>query len=232
MTTPDPMFFYERFADRFDAATNQYDLKRRLSVVFDELLPGQCGSKLVLDAGCGTGWFSARASEEGATVISVDLGIRLLAQKAQKCDSSGVAASVCDLPFPAATFDVVISSEVIEHTNDPARAVSEMSRVLRPGGCLALTVPNRLWHPTVLVANLLGIRPFEGHENWVGWDRLRRICAAAGLIVEQQRGFHLLPFQLRLLHPLLRLTDKAGGVLGPLMINIAVLARKPALTRL
>ena len=228
MTTPDPMFFYERFADRFDAAVNRYDLERRLAVVFDELLPGQCRSKLVLDAGCGTGWFSARASREGATVVSVDLGVRLLAQTARKCDSSGVAASVCDLPFPSGTFDVVISSEVIEHTNDPARAVSEMSRVLRPGGRLALTVPNRLWHPTVLVANRLGIRPFEGYENWVGWRRLRRMCASAGVVIEQQRGFHLLPFQLTPLHPLLRLADRAGNVLGPLMINMAVLARKPA----
>jgi 2-polyprenyl-3-methyl-5-hydroxy-6-metoxy-1,4-benzoquinol methylase len=227
MTMSDPMFFYERFADRFDANMNRYDLDRRLSIVFDEFLPGKCRAKLVLDAGCGTGWFSARASEDGARVISLDVGVGLLAQTARKCDSSGVAASVCDLPFPAGTFDVVISSEVIEHTPDPARAVREMSRVLRPGGWLALTVPNRLWHPSVLVANRLGIRPYEGYENWVGWRRLRQMCETAGVVIEKQRGFHLLPFQWAPLHPLLRLADKAGHVLGPLMISIAVLARKP-----
>lgn len=228
MTTSDPMFFYERFADRFDAVTNRYDVERRLAIVFDDLLAGGCGSKLILDAGCGTGWFSARARQEGATVVSLDVGTRLLAETARKCDSSRVAASVCDLPFASGTFDIVISSEVIEHTPDPARAVREMSRVLRPGGRLALTVPNRLWHPTVVVANGLGLRPYEGYENWVSWGGLRRICGAAGVVIERQRGFHLLPFQLALLHPLLRLADRAGASLGPLMINLAVLARKPA----
>jgi SAM-dependent methyltransferase len=228
MIAQDPMFFYERFSDRFDAATNRYDMERRLSIVFDDLLPGACGSQLILDAGCGTGWFSARARQEGATVVSLDVGTRLLAETARKCDSSRVAASVCDLPFGPAAFDVVISSEVIEHTPDPERAVREMSRVLRPGGRLALTVPNRLWHPSVVVANRLGLRPYEGYENWVSWGGLRRICESAGLVVERQRGFHLVPFQLALLHPLLRLADRAGAALGPLMINMAVLARKPA----
>lgn len=227
MTAPDPMFFYERFADQFDEATNRYDMERRLSIVFDDLLSTGCRSKLILDAGCGTGWFSARARQGGATVVSLDVGTRLLAQTARKCDSARVAASVCDLPFASGQFDIVISSEVIEHTPDPARAVGEMSRVLRPGGRLALTVPNRLWHPTVVVANRLGLRPYDGYENWVTWG-LRRMCAAAGIVVERQRGFHLLPFQLSALHPLLRLADRFGTALGPLMINIAVLARKPA----
>lgn len=228
MTMSDPMFFYERFADRFDAATNRYDVERRLSVVFDDLLAGGCGSKLILDAGCGTGRFSARARQEGAAVVSLDVGTRLLAETARKCDSALVAASVCDLPFASGTFDIVISSEVIEHTPDPARAVREMSRVLRPGGRLALTVPNRLWHTSVVVANRVGLRPYEGYENWVSWGGLRRICASAGVVIERQRGFHLLPFQFAALHPLLRLADRAGAALGPLMINIAILARKPA----
>ena len=45
----------------------------------------------------------------------------------------------CDLPFPDASFDVVTSFSVIEHQDDPARAVAEAARVLRPGGLLALS---------------------------------------------------------------------------------------------
>lgn len=138
-----------------------------------------------------------------------------------------MAGSVCDLPFPSDTFDLVITSEVIEHTLDPARAVREMARVLRPGGQLVITVPNRIWRPTVVIANWLRLRPFEGHENWVGWSALRHICESAGVVVKHQRGFHLLPFQFASLHPFLRFADRAGILLGPLMINMAVLAHKP-----
>jgi SAM-dependent methyltransferase len=221
------MFFYERFADKYDCAVSPYDLERRLAIVFDELLPGGWRSKLVLDAGCGTGSFSARACQEGARVVSLDVGLNLLAHTARRCGSQGVVGSVCELPFAAGTFDVVVSSEVIEHTPSPAQAIHEMGRVLRPGGQLVVTVPNRLWKPTVVVANWLSIRPFDGYENWVGWSALRLLCEGAGVVVERQRGFHILPFQVKALHPLLRAADRAGSTLGRLMINIAVRARKP-----
>jgi len=61
----------------------------------------------------------------------------------------GVNASllVCadgeQLPFPAASFDLVLSHEVLEHVRDDRQVVEEMVRVLRPGGCLVLFVPNR-----------------------------------------------------------------------------------------
>ena len=47
------------------------------------------------------------------------------------------------LPFPAGSFDLVLSHEVLEHVRDDRRAVEEILRALRPGGRLALFVPNR-----------------------------------------------------------------------------------------
>lgn len=47
------------------------------------------------------------------------------------------------LPFPSATFDAIIMSEVLEHTRDEARALAEAARLLRPRGVLILTVPHR-----------------------------------------------------------------------------------------
>jgi SAM-dependent methyltransferase len=59
--------------------------------------------------------------------------------------AGAVNGDALDLPFPDATFDRVIVSEVLEHIPDDAGAVAELTRVLRPGGTMAITVP--AWLP-------------------------------------------------------------------------------------
>ncbi len=219
--------FYERFAERFDREMNRYDLERRLEIVFDELVPRDLEGVSLLDAGCGTGWFSAEACRRGARVTSVDVGDKLLAEVAKKCDSRRVVGDLLALPFEHASFDVVVCTEVIEHTVDPGRAVAELARVLRPGGTLGLTVPNRAWHLAIDVANLLKLRPYEGYENWVGWSALRQLVTSAGLTIDRMRGFHLFPFVVPWTHGLLRRADAHGDRLGPIMLNLGVRAHKP-----
>lgn len=222
------MFFYDRFADRFDKVMNMYDTKRRIEVIFDDFLEGRRldGIRL-LDAGSGTGWFSKYAVSKGANVTSLDVGTNILRKVAEKCYSYRVVGSVCDLNLKDRSFNVVLSSEVIEHTPSPHKAVKELCRVLKPGGILVLTVPNRVWHFSAVIANAMKIRPYEGYENWVGWLELKRWLMAEGMIIEQYRGIHLFPFSLSWTTPILRFFDRFGCVLGPIMVNIAVKARKP-----
>jgi len=218
--------FYNEFADEFDRKMNRYDLERRLDIVFNELLPRDISGKKLLDAGCGTGFFSKKASDKGALVTSLDIGERLLDKVAEKCDSRRVIGSVLDMQFESDSFDYVVSSEVIEHTGNPYRAVQEFYRVLKPGGILALTVPNRFWKWSCVIANALGLRPYEGIENWVGYNRLKREIRAAGFHIIRYQGFHLFPFQVRLLQPLLRNLDALGSALGRFYINVAASCRK------
>jgi 2-polyprenyl-3-methyl-5-hydroxy-6-metoxy-1,4-benzoquinol methylase len=219
--------FYNNFADEFDRKMNKYDLQRRIDIVFNELLPQNIAGKKLLDAGCGTGHFSKIASEKGAIVTSMDIGERLLEKVAEKCDTERVVGSILDIRFNDSYFDFVISSEVIEHTEAPYRALKEFYRVLKPGGILALTVPNRLWKWSCILANTLNIRPYEGMENWVGFFRLKNEFKKTGFNVLQYKGFHLLPFQLKFLHPFLLFMDKFGNTLGSLYINIAASYQKP-----
>jgi 2-polyprenyl-6-hydroxyphenyl methylase/3-demethylubiquinone-9 3-methyltransferase len=218
--------FYNNFADEFDRKMNKYDLQRRLDIVFNELLPHDISGKRLLDAGCGTGHFSRLASEKGAIVTSLDIGEKLLEKVAEKCNTERVIGSVLDMRFNEDYFDFVISSEVIEHTENPYGAIREFYRVLKPGGILALTVPNRFWKWSCTIANALKIRPYEGMENWVGHMRLKRELKTAGFCILQCRGFHLLPFQLKFLHPFLLFMDRFGDNLGPLYINIAASCQK------
>jgi SAM-dependent methyltransferase len=221
------VFFYDRIADSFDAIMNRYDLGRRLELVFDRFLPvDELTGRSLLDVGAGTGWFSQRAVAAGARVVALDVGLRLLTKVREKCNARLVAADACRLPFADRSFEIVLSSECIEHTPDPLGAVREMIRVLRPGGVLVVTVPNRLWRLSAVAAAVLKLRPYEGLENWVSWPALRRTLRAGGLTITTMVGFHLFPPVVRVTWPLLRAADGLGGVAGPLMLNIGVKARK------
>jgi len=72
MAARDPkLYFYDTIADRFDELVNAYDLRRRLEIVFDELLgPGDLTGRTVLDVCCGSGWFSREAARRGAARAS------------------------------------------------------------------------------------------------------------------------------------------------------------------
>jgi 2-polyprenyl-3-methyl-5-hydroxy-6-metoxy-1,4-benzoquinol methylase len=219
--------FYDNIASDFDRIMNSYDLQRRIEVVFDQLLAGSDLRGLrLLDAGCGTGYFSQRAISSGASVTSVDIGVNLLKEARKKGASQTVASDITRLGFADNSFDVVVSSECIEHTPSPETAVSELVRVLRPGGTLVVTCPNRFWHWSCRLANALGIRPYLGLENWPSWSSLRKWNQANGIDITAHIGLHLFPFVLKPTHGMLRLLDRAGGKLGPLYVNQCLIGIK------
>lgn len=227
--TKEKMYFYETFAEDFDSKMNMYDTNKRVQVVYNELLKGEdLNGKKLLDAGCGTGWFSKGAADRGANVTSMDLGEGLLSQVAKKCKSERVVGSILEMPFDDNTFDYVVSSEVIEHIPEPMKGVEEIFRVLKPGGTMVLTTPNQFWYWSVVVANRFKLRPYQGLENWTGWGQMKRELQRIGFEIEDQRGVHILPFVTPLVYPILNLFHGLNKPLGPLMINIAVKAKKPA----
>ena len=143
--------------------------------------------------------------------MSLDLGMTLLIRARAKGVARVVAGNAALLPFPASSFDIVLSSECIEHTEVPERALAEMLRVLRPGGVLVVTCPNRVWRWSLVVANLFDLRPYHGLENWPGWRMLRRWVRTHGGETVQQIGLHMFPFVLPFTHPILRVLDRLGG---------------------
>ncbi len=219
--------FYETIAGEFDALMNPYDLERRLEVVFDQLLAGRdLGGLLLLDVGCGTGPFTIAALRRGGRITSIDIGVELLRRARDKGAPAPVAGDAAALPFRDASFDLVISSECIEHTGHPERSVAEMLRVLRTGGTLVLTCPNRAWRWSVPIANAFNLRPYHGLENWPGWWTLGRWVRAHGGTLTRHVGIHSFPFVLPFTHRLLRRLDRFGAVLGPVYVNQALVAVK------
>ena len=101
----------------------------------------------ILDAGCGTGGMSARLRPYG-TVIGIDLAPFAIAvcRERRGLDATAVA-SITELPFPDAAFDLAVSLDVISDagTGNDAVALAELARVLRPGGRLCLNLPAFRW---------------------------------------------------------------------------------------
>ena len=221
------MHFYERFAADFDSVVNMYDTKKRLSVVFDELLANEnLKGKKLLDAGCGTGWFSAESVRRGARVTSMDLGKQLLNEVAKKTDSKRIVGSILDMPFQNNTFDYVISSEVIEHVTNPALALQEMHRVIKPKGILVLTTPNKFWYFSLIIARFFKLRPYQGLENWHSYGELKTLLQKTGFQIKTMYGIHAFPFVIPLFNPVLDMLHSLKKPLAPFMVNIAVKCQK------
>ncbi|MCB9853489.1 MAG: class I SAM-dependent methyltransferase [Phycisphaerales bacterium] len=224
---PPVELFYDSIADEFDDVMNMYDLERRLHIVFEVFLKGiDLRGRRLLDAGCGTGWFSRAACLRGADVTALDIGPRLLSHVREKCDAETVVGDVLNLDFDSDSFDVVISSECIEHTRFPQRAVRELIRVCKPGGLVAITSNNHTWYWLCALANRLDWRPYKGIENWPTWRDFHSWFTTENVSIVDRRGFHLFPFQIRMLQPLLRRMDAYGRSLGRFCVNQGILAIK------
>jgi SAM-dependent methyltransferase len=119
---------------------------RRLDMV-RAAMPG-LATACVLDDGCGIGTYVARLRPLAAEAWGLEYEPERIAEAARRLGSAGLL--VCgageQLPFGDATFDLVLSNEVIEHVQDDALACAEMVRVLRPGGRAVIFCPNR-WYP-------------------------------------------------------------------------------------
>jgi ubiquinone/menaquinone biosynthesis C-methylase UbiE len=124
---------YDHRWDRYVRASNEATLERV------QLRPGE----QLLDVGCGTGALLARLAERqpAAKVVGIDLSPAMAAQARARLPRT-VHVTTGDaefLPFPAQSFDVVVSASSFHYWPTPARGLEELRRVLQPGGRLVLT---------------------------------------------------------------------------------------------
>jgi SAM-dependent methyltransferase len=167
-------------------------------------------------------------------------------------DRLGLAVQRCDverqpLPFEDSAFDLVLLCETLEHLRvDPQFALSEVNRVLRPGGLLLLTTPNLYSAQNILrfvlgrgfgdaVAEFSKLRTLGhmGHVREYTRREVRRFAAEAGFTIRTHRfhdysrprgrremlkflAFKLLPARLRSFHVLLAEKTARGPMLFPL----------------
>ena len=224
----DREYTHERLGDKFAQAISDYDTQRRVTVLVNEFLtPETVRGKHVLDVGTGLGHFAEALQRQGAKVTAVDIGEGMLQRVRDRIGCECVCVDALGLVdhFGPGSFDIVLSSECIEHTPSPRLALQQMCRVLRPGGYLTVSTPNIVWYPIVRFATLLGLRPYDGLENFSTFHSISSVMKNEGLTVLKQKGLHLFPFQLPL-NTLSKWCDDHAQALKSLMINLCVLAVK------
>jgi SAM-dependent methyltransferase len=158
----------------------------------------------LLDLGCGFGRHAFAAARAGASVVALDAG----AEEVSSVQGMWCAMAECGeldpaqvhtgavrgdglaLPFADGSFDRVIASEVLEHIADDTGAMTELARVLRPGGTMAVTVP-RLGPELVnwLLSDAYHQVP-GGHIRIYRRSTLRRRLEAAGLVPTASHHAH------------------------------------------
>jgi ubiquinone/menaquinone biosynthesis C-methylase UbiE len=223
----DKTAYYEELGDKFEEYMSDYDVERRLHLMFSALIDGsELGGRRVLEVGSGTGRISRVIVEGGAELTIVDVGPGLVTDVATGLGCDGVAGDALHLPFADETFDLIVSSECIEHTLDPRLAIREMCRVCSPGGAVCLTTPNRLWYLAMRASQKMGLRDYAGIENWLYPRQAAAMMKSHGMTDLTISGCHLWPFQIRFLRPALKRVDGLGKWLYPFMINFGILSRK------
>ncbi len=143
-----------------------------------------CTGAVVLEAGCGEGYGAALIAEHAARVVALDYDEPTAAHASRAYPELAVLrGNLASLPLGGATVDVVANLQVIEHLWDQEGFLGECARVLRPGGRLLVTTPNRI---TFSPGRDTPLNPF--HTRELAPAELHELLVGAGLRVELLAG--------------------------------------------
>jgi ubiquinone/menaquinone biosynthesis C-methylase UbiE len=155
--------YFDDVATRWDEMRRQFfgDGVRRAAIRAARVTPGM----IVADVGIGTGFLAEAALDAGARVIGIDISDAMLAQARAKFEGRPFECRIGGtdhLPLRDGEADAVVANMVLHHAPDPAGAIREMARALKPGGTLVVTDADT--HPHEWLRT-------EQHDLWLGFAR-------------------------------------------------------------
>jgi len=98
----------------------------------------------LLEIGCADGVMTAELSKRIPNIVASDISLTYLRQAKKNASARFVRLDIHELPFENESFDCVVCTEVLEHVYSPYKALDEIHRILKPEGCLILSVPNNM----------------------------------------------------------------------------------------
>lgn len=159
---------------------------RRHEVVYQRLAE-RCAGRDVLEAGPGEGYGADLIADIANTVTGVDYDEQAVAHIRAKYPRVQMhLGNLAELPLADDSVDVVVNFQVIEHLWDQGQFVTECARVLRPGGLLLMSTPNRI---TFSPGRDTPLNPF--HTRELNADELTELLEQGGFRVDAMLGvFH------------------------------------------
>lgn len=159
---------------------------RRHEVVYRRLLD-LCAGRDVLEAGCGEGYGADLIASVARRVVAVDYDAATVAHVGARYPRVEVVeGNLAALPLPDASVDIVVNFQVIEHLWDQPQFVAECARVLRPGGLLLMSTPNRITFSPGLDTP---VNPF--HTRELNARELKELLTDGGFQMRSMSGvFH------------------------------------------
>jgi ubiquinone/menaquinone biosynthesis C-methylase UbiE len=145
----------------------------------------------LLDAGCGTGGLLRKIKKAHPSweLTGVDFSPVARQLATERTGVRIVEGSVLSLPFPAAGFDAIVSCDVICQVSDPAVAVGEFFRCIRPGGLVVLTMPAYQWLYSYHDREVANLKRYTRGE-------VSRLLGDAGFEILRSTYWNTLPFPL------------------------------------
>lgn len=143
--------FHDEISSAWETLHRSRTFRARTAAMFDLLGTTDLSGQHWLDAGCGTGTLARLLAARNCNVTGVDASPDMIAA-ARGHRADGTLAerltfrqipTIESLPFADRAFDGVLCASVLEYVPDVARCLAEMHRVLKPGGLLLVSIPNR-----------------------------------------------------------------------------------------
>jgi ubiquinone/menaquinone biosynthesis C-methylase UbiE len=168
--------YFNQVARQWDEMRQVFfsDTVREQAYAAAKIQPGERAA----DIGAGTGFVTEGLLQRGAAVIAVDQSQAMLAVLAEKLGAAGQlecrTGQAEALPVESGSMDAVFANMFLHHVEDPAAAIAEMTRLLKPGGRLVITDLDQHEHDFLRT---------EQHDRWMGFQRrdVRQWFKQAGL---------------------------------------------------
>lgn len=198
--TSKPVAYHAQLAAGWEGRYRKRSFRAR-QIVLAECLNGLdlSGAKW-LDAGCGTGTLSRWLAERGCSVVGVDAASEMLAVAAEQAKTANYPGrlsfsrveTITRLALNNNSMDGVLCSSVLEYVSDPGICVEEFARVLKPGGWLLVSVPNRqsLVRKIQLAGYRFGVRLGRSWPKFIEHSRHQYTASEFTSLLEM-RGFQV-----------------------------------------
>jgi len=195
--------------------------------------PTSSGKRL-LDLGCGTGIAMTELESAGYSVVGLDYSAEALRfSRSRNTGAELLQGDAARLPFADASFDVVVSLDVMEHVEDDVAMAAEIRRVLKPGGSAVINVPA---HPFLWSDHDVALHHFRRYTR----AGLRQLLLSTGFTIKRLTFAMCAVFPIALVFRLDRRSTRAGAkpsshvVAVPTLLNallVKVLAAEAILLR-